>query len=174
MDALAADGEATASAGAAHSATVGQASAPPWLVFSPTRGDRRPKAGELKMSETGDLDAADALRTQLLGDLDGDVLPMAHVETIINRRHLADTPEAHHALALGVIGALLHDQLILVGDVVGGDPAWIEPWPGTSAEVLKRIRSRYVDHYTDHVKWDLSIWFSLNDERRIWRHNNID
>src|ERR1700759_3041446 len=111
------------------------------------------------MTETSGLDTAAAvLRAQLLDDLDDDVWPLAHVESIINRRKLADTPAAHHALVLDVFGALLRDQLILVGDVVGGDPAYIDPWPGTVAEILERIRSLYVDHYADHAKWDLIIW----------------
>jgi hypothetical protein len=117
--------------------------------------------------------AAAVLGAQLLDDLDGDVLPMAHVEAIINRRKLADTPQAHHALVLDVLGALLGDQLILIGDVVGGDPAWIEPWPGTPAEVLERIRSLYVEHYDHSAKWVFSIWLSLNDERKIWSHTTI-
>lgn len=125
------------------------------------------------MSETSELDAADALRIQLIADLDDDVWPMAHVESIINSRKLADTPAAHHALVLEVIGALLRDQVILVGDVVGGNPAWIEPWPGTPADILDRIRSLYVEHYADTSKWVFSIWLSLNDERRIWRHNTV-
>jgi len=66
--------------------------------------------------------AAAVLRAQLLADLDDEVWPMAHVESIINHRKLANTPAAHHALVLDIIGALLRDQLILVGDVVGGDP----------------------------------------------------
>ncbi|WP_373145964.1 hypothetical protein [Mycobacterium marinum] len=114
------------------------------------------------------------LGTQLIEDLDDDVMPMAHVESIITRHKLADTAEARQALALTTIASLLADQTILVGDVVGGDPAYIEPWPGTPAEILDRIRSLYIDHYNDTVKWDLRIWFSLNDERKIWQHNSIE
>jgi hypothetical protein len=119
--------------------------------------------------------AAAVLRAQLLDDLDGgEIWPMAHVESIINRRKLADTPQAHHVLVLDVLGALLDDQLILIGDVVGGDPAWIEPWPATPDDILARIRSLYVEQYTDRVKWNFSIWISPNDERKIWAHNTGD
>jgi hypothetical protein len=117
--------------------------------------------------------AAAVLRAQLLDDLDDDVLPMAHVESIINRRGLADTAEARQALALDVIGALLGEQRILVGDVVGGDPAYIDPWPGTPKDVLGRIRSLYVEHYAHSAEWVFRIWFSLNDKRKIFPHNTI-
>jgi len=118
--------------------------------------------------------AAAALRSHLLDDLDDDVWPMAHVESIINRHKLADTAEERQVLALDVLRSLLREKLILVGDVVGGDPAYIDPWPGTPEDILDRVRSLYVDHYADTVKWDLRIWISLNDERKIWRNNSID
>ncbi len=99
---------------------------------------------------------------------------MAHVESIINRHKLADTAQEHQALALDVLRSLLHDKLILVGDVVGGDPAYIAPWPGAPEDIIDRIRSLYVDHYADTVMWDLCIWISPNDERKIWRDSSID
>jgi len=118
--------------------------------------------------------AAAVLRTRLLDDLDDEVWPMDHVELIIDHYKLAETAEERQVLALDVLRSLLREKLILVGDVVGGDPAYINPWPGTPEDILDRIRSLYVDHYDDAVKWDLSIWISLNDERKIWRNNVID
>ncbi|KDE96657.1 hypothetical protein Y900_031040 [Mycolicibacterium aromaticivorans JS19b1 = JCM 16368] len=118
--------------------------------------------------------AAAVLRARLLEDIDDDVLPMAHVQTLIDRHTLAVTAEEHHALVLDVLGSLLHENLIQVGDVLGGDPTYFDPWPGTPEAILDRIRSLYIDHYTDPTKWDLSIWICPHDERKTWHPNTID
>ncbi len=74
--------------------------------------------------------AAAVLRARLLEDIDDDVLPMAHVQTLIDRHTLAVTAEEHHALVLDVLGSLLHENLIQVGDVLGGDPTYFDPLAG--------------------------------------------
>lgn len=108
------------------------------------------------------------LRERFLETLDGDVIPMAHLDNLISCSRLAPSAAARHSLALGIISALLRDNLILVGAVVGGDPAYIRPWVGSCDEIIDRIRHLYADNFDDTHGWDLSIWFSLNDPRRLW------
>lgn len=110
-----------------------------------------------------------SVRTELLHHLDGDVLPMVHLDTLIADALPTEAPPQRHTLALDVIAALLADRRILVGDVIGGDPAFIEPWSGSDSDIIERIRSRYVEHYDATELWVFRIWLSLNDERRIYR-----
>jgi hypothetical protein len=71
--------------------------------------------------------AVEEVRQQLLDDLDGDVLPIAHLDTIISRHHRGVQIPDRHDLAISTIASLLAEQSILVGDVIGGDPAYIIP-----------------------------------------------
>jgi hypothetical protein len=115
--------------------------------------------------------AVTMLRAELLSHLNGDVVPMAHIDTLITRHHPDVSTTDRHHLAMRTIESLHRDQLILVGDVVGGDPAYIQPWPATPEQILARIHDRYVTHYTDTIGWDLSIWFTRNDNRKIFHRN---
>lgn len=114
------------------------------------------------------------LRAQFLDHLAGDVLPMAHFNALITDSDLVPTVADRHTLALDLITELLRENLILVGGVVGGDPAYIQPWTGSHADILNRIRGLYVDNYDNTYVWDLTIWFSLNDPQRIWHDNESD
>lgn len=111
----------------------------------------------------------DMVQTELLHHLDGDVLPMAHLDTLIADALPEEAPPRRQTMALDLIAALLADRRILVGDVIGGDPAFIEPWSGSDSDILDRIRSMYVQHYDATELWVFRIWLSLNDERRIHR-----
>ena len=74
------------------------------------------------------MTAQDELRAQLLADMLGDCVPMAHVESVITRGHLADTVADRHELALSTIRSLLEDGLMEIGDVSGGEPATLLAW----------------------------------------------
>ena len=108
------------------------------------------------------------LCAKLLDSLDGDVLPMAHLDSLVAHSDIADTADDRRSLATDLIAALLKQGRLLVGDVVGGDPAYIQPWTGTHADIINNVRNRYVRDYANTRGWDLSIWLSLNDPERIW------
>lgn len=108
------------------------------------------------------------LHAKLLDTLDGDVLPMAHLDSLITHSGIADTPVRRRSLAIDLIARLLKQGRLLVGDVIGGDPAYIQPWTGTHADIITRIRDRYIRNHDNTYGWDLSIWLSLNAPERIW------
>lgn len=112
----------------------------------------------------------EALRAALLEHLDGDVLPMAHLDTVIAKRWAATTAAERRAIAMELIGALLAEKVILVGDVVGGDPAFIEPWSGSDQVIIDRIEALYVDQYDEPDTWSFRIWFALNDVSVLASH----
>ncbi len=108
------------------------------------------------------------LREKFLDSLDGDVVPIALLDTLITESGLAPAAVDRHRLALELVATLLHEDLILVGGVVGGDPAYIQRWTGSRDEILDRIRHLYVDNFGNTHGWDLVIWLSSNDPRRVW------
>lgn len=108
------------------------------------------------------------LCAKLLDSLDGDVLPMAHLDALVAHSDIADTAADRRSLATDLIATLLKQGRLLVGDVVGGDPAYIQPWTGTHADIINSVRDRYVRDYENTHGWDLSIWLSLNDPERVW------
>lgn len=108
------------------------------------------------------------LCARLLDHLDCEVLPMAHLDSLIAHSDIADTPAHRRSLAIDLIAALLNDGRLLVGDVIGGDPAYIQPWAGTHTDIINRIRDRYLINYDNTYGWDLSIWLSRNDPERVW------
>jgi len=94
---------------------------------------------------------------------------MTHLDTLIADALPNEALPRRQTLALDLIADLLADRRILVGDVIGGDPAFIEPWGGSDGDTLDRIRSMYVQHYEARELWVFRIWLSINDERRIRR-----
>lgn len=116
----------------------------------------------------------DRVQTELLHHLDGDVLPMAHLDTLIADALPKEAPLRRQTLALDLIASLLVDRRILVGDVIGGDPAFVKPWSGSDSDILERVRSRYVRHYDATELWVFRIWLSLNDDRRIYRPDDTN
>lgn len=128
------------------------------IVVSP-EGAPSPAAQERALAD---------LCAKLLNTLDGDVLPMAHLDSLVAHSNIADTAADRRSLATDLIATLLKQGRLLVGDVVGGDPAYIQPWTGTHADIINSVRDRYVRDYANTHGWDLSIWLSLNDPERIW------
>lgn len=115
--------------------------------------------------------ARTTVQAQLLQHLDGDVLPMAHLDTLVADALPNETPQRRQALAVDLIASLLAEHRILVGDVAGGDPAYIEPWSGSDGDILTRIRGLYIEHYDATELWVFRIWLSLNDDRKIFQPN---
>jgi hypothetical protein len=109
------------------------------------------------------MTAEDRLRNQLLRDMLGDVLPMAHVHSVINREDLADTVSAKQDLAVRTVRSLLQDGLMQIGDVSGGDPAKLIPWELSLDDAMARLQDRFVRHYEEPAMWVFSFWFGLTE-----------
>ncbi|WNG93713.1 hypothetical protein [Mycobacterium sp. ITM-2016-00318] len=59
------------------------------------------------------------------------------------------------------VASLLSEGLAVVGDIVGGTGATVDPWKLSTEEALARVRDRYVGQYDDWHQWGWLIWFAL-------------
>jgi hypothetical protein len=62
------------------------------------------------------------------------------------------------------IGSLLSEGLVVVGEIVGGTDAYVDPWKVSTEDALIRLRQFYVTHYDDEARWSVAIWFALTPE----------
>jgi hypothetical protein len=120
----------------------------------------RPDNGHRDRYERG-FNAENFLRNELLLDGTAMCVPMAHVESVISREHLAGTLVARQQLALQTIRSLLDDGLMKIGDIVGASDERVVPWDLTIDAAMERVRDLFVDHYDERTLWDLTIWLQL-------------
>jgi hypothetical protein len=120
----------------------------------------RPDGGHHDRYER-DFNAENPLRNELLLDGTAMCVPMAHVESVINREDLAGTVVARQQLALRTIRSLLDDGLMKIGDILGASDERVVPWDLTIDAAMERVRDLFVDHYNERTLWDLTIWLQL-------------
>ena len=120
----------------------------------------RPDDGHRDRDERG-FNSENFLRNELLLDGTAMCVPMAHVESVINREHLAGTVVARQQLALHTIRSLLDDGLMKIGDILGASDERVVPWDLTIDAAMERVRDLFVDHYNERTLWDLTIWLQL-------------
>jgi hypothetical protein len=107
------------------------------------------------------FNAENFLRNELLLDGTAMCVPMAHVDSVISREHLAGDVVARQQLALHTIRSLLDDGLMKIGDIRGASDESVVPWNLTIDAAMERIRDLFVDHYHERTLWDLTIWLQL-------------
>ena len=62
---------------------------------------------------------------------------------------------------IDAVASLLKEGLAVVGEIVGGSDATVDPWKLSTEEALVRLRELYVAHYDDEDRWSVAIWFAL-------------
>ncbi|AXN45400.1 hypothetical protein DSM43518_03605 [Mycobacterium marinum] len=123
-----------------------------------TQSDEAPRAGK-----PPDMNSEERLRAELLTSGLEDWVPLAEVETVINRANLADSLTALQDLALRTIRSLLADGLMRIGDLPhpGEDFAG---WDVSIDAAMQRVYDLFVGHYHERALWDLTIWLGLTPD----------
>jgi hypothetical protein len=99
------------------------------------------------------MTARETLRTELLTSGLSDEVPLAEVETVINRLQLTKTTAERQELALSTMRSLVADGLV---QFYGWEDLPLE-------EAMARVTERYVDQYDDPSGWVFSVWLKLTD-----------
>jgi hypothetical protein len=115
------------------------------------------------MGSNGGPPAQDGLRDQLLRDLLGECLSLSHVDSVVAQDRSQTPDTVRQARLMATIGSLLTDNLIVVGDIVGGSDARVEPWNVPLKQAMERLRDRYVVHHDSWDVWGWTTWFALTE-----------
>ncbi len=99
------------------------------------------------------MTARETLRAELLTSGLSDEVPLAEVETVINRLRLTKTTAERQELAPSTMRSLVADSIMQFS-------GW-EDLP--LDEAMARVTQRYVDQYDDHSAWVCSVWLKLTD-----------
>ena len=116
----------------------------------------------------GDLPKLDnqPLREELIqGMSGGECLPLGHIDSIVAYDHPAEPLATRQSRVAGTIGSLLTEGLIVIGEIVGGTDAYVDPWKLSTDDALARFHQLYVIGYDDEAKWKVAIWFALHSRR---------
>ena len=62
------------------------------------------------------------------------------------------------------VSSLLRQGLCVVGDILGGTGATVDPWKLSTEEALARLRELYVGQYDDEDRWGWVVWLALTPE----------
>ena len=103
-----------------------------------------------------------SLRDELLqGMSGGECLPLGHIDSVVAYDHPAEPLAARQSRVMATIGSLLTEGLVVVGEIVGGTDAYVDPWKLPTEDALIRLHQFYVTHYDDETRWSVAIWFAL-------------
>jgi hypothetical protein len=95
----------------------------------------------------------ETLRAELLTSGLSDEVPLAEVETVINRLQLTKTTAERQELALSTMRSLVADGLM---QFYGWEDLPLD-------EAMARVTERYVDQDDDPSAWVFSVWLKLTD-----------
>jgi hypothetical protein len=103
-----------------------------------------------------------SLRDELVqGMSGGECLPLGHIDSVVAYDHPAEPLAARQSRVMATIGSLLTEGLVVVGEIVGGTDAYVDPWKLSTEDALIRLHQFYVTNYDDETRWSVAIWFAL-------------
>jgi hypothetical protein len=103
-----------------------------------------------------------AFRDELLRDMaGGEYLSLSHIDSKIQYDYRAEPLSTRQSRVMTAVASLLSEGLVVVGAIVGGTGATVDPWRLSTEEALARLRELYVAHYDDWDKWGWVVWFAL-------------
>jgi hypothetical protein len=99
------------------------------------------------------MTAHETLRAELLTSGLSDEVPLAEVESVINRHQLTKTTAERQELALSTMRSLVADGLMQ-----------FEGWEDLPLDdAMARVTELYVDQYDDPGAWVFAVWLKLTD-----------
>ena len=106
-----------------------------------------------------------AFRDELLRDMSGgEYLSLSHIDSKIQYDYRTEPLSERQARVMTAVVSLLTEGQAVIGEIVGGTGATVDPWKLSTEEALVRLRELYVTHYDDWHKWGWVVWFALTPE----------
>jgi hypothetical protein len=106
-----------------------------------------------------------AFREELLRDMSGgEYLSLSHIDSKIQYDYRAEPLSTRQSRVMTAVASLLSEGLAVVGAIVGGTGATVDPWKLSTEEALARLRELYVTHYDEWDEWGWVVWFALTSE----------
>ena len=106
-----------------------------------------------------------AFRDELLRDMSGgEYLSLSHIDSKIQYDYRTEPLSERQARVMTAVVSLLTEGQAVIGEIVGGTGATVDPWKLSTEEALVRLRELYVAHYDDEDRWGWVVWFALTPE----------
>ena len=106
-----------------------------------------------------------AFRDELLRDMSGgEYLSLSHIDSKIQYDYRTEPLSERQARVMTAVVSLLTEGQAVVGEIVGGTGATVDPWKLSTEEALVRLRELYVAHYDEEDRWGWVVWFALTPE----------
>lgn len=107
----------------------------------------------------------EAFRRELLRDMSsGECLSLSDIDSIIQYDYRDEPLTSRQSRVMTTLSSLLTEGLAVVGEVVGGTDAYVDPWKMSTEDALAHLRELYVTNYENEVGWGWTTWFALTPE----------
>jgi hypothetical protein len=126
------------------------------------------------MTEPRDQNAPDShdprpgeqsFRHELLRDMcGGECLSLSDIDSRIQYDYRTEPLSTRQSRVITALASLLNEGLAVVGEIVGGSDATVDPWKLPTEDALTRLREIYIAQYDDEDRWGWAIWFALTPE----------
>jgi hypothetical protein len=94
----------------------------------------------------------------------GECLSLSHIDSIIQYDYSAEPLSTRQSRVMTAVASLFSEGLVVVGAIVGGTGATVDPWKLSTDETLSRLRELYVTNYDDWYMWGWVVWFELTPD----------
>jgi len=88
-------------------------------------------------------------------------MSLGDIDSRIQYDYRTEPLSTRQSRVIDAVASLLKEGLAVVGEIVGGSDATVDPWKLSTEEALVRLRELYVAHYDDEDRWSVAIWFAL-------------
>lgn len=106
-----------------------------------------------------------SFRDELLRDMaGGEYLSLSDIDSRVQYDHQTEPLASRQSRVISAVASLLTEGLAVVGEIVGGTGATVDPWKLSTKDALTRLREIYVGQYDDWDTWGWVIWFALTPE----------
>ena len=106
-----------------------------------------------------------SLRDELLmGMSGGECLSLGHIDSVVAYDYPTEPLAARQSRVIATVRPLLTDGLMVIGEIVGGTDARVDPWQLPTEHALARLHQKYVTLYDDEASWSVAIWFALTPD----------
>ena len=106
-----------------------------------------------------------AFRDELLRDMSGgEYLSLSDIDSRIQYDYRTEPLSTRKSRVITAVASLLSEGLVVIGAIVGGTGATVDPWKLSTEEALVSLRELYVAHYDDEDRWGWVVWFALTPD----------
>lgn len=142
-------------------APADEAGAPPSQMPEHDSASQRP---DDLSSDANRAVAARLLLDELLQDMSDGVVPLSNLDSMTAYDYPSAPIAEKQAVVLSAVQSMLESGRVIVGHVVGGSEAYVDPWDLTVVQVMEVLHDWYVTHHDDPATWEWTTWFALTEK----------